>query len=148
MVSNKKMSSKSKGKTIGTYLKLVDSLVKQSSYMHVNAGMILWKTRFLQIKLNNSACQCASKYYVLKILPTEHRLKQISKQKYLSICKDLHCRPEADLGMLEHQSAPSWTWQNHRTAYEIDTYSKPLKRKSLIQKSGFKTWNPYLTCLD
>ena len=90
MVSNKKMSSKSKGKTIGTYLKLVDSLVKQSSYMHVNAGMILWKTRFLQIKLNNSACQCASKYYVLKILPTEHHLKQISKQKYLSICKDLH----------------------------------------------------------
>ena len=31
---------------------------------------------------------------------------------------------------------------------QIDTYSKPSKETNLIQKAGFRIWNPYLTCLD
>ena len=28
---------------------------------------------------------------------------------------------------------------------QINTYSKPSQKKNLIQKAGFRIWNPYLT---
>ena len=90
MVSNKKMSSKSKGKTIGTYLKTCRLFSETVILYACKCWDDSVKNEIFANKIEQFCMSMCKQIYVLKILPTEHHLKQISKQKYLSICKDLH----------------------------------------------------------
>ena len=93
------MLSKSKENLIGTYIKLVDSLVKPVIIYACKCCGESMKKEIFANKFINSIWLCANKYQVFKNLlaisrfyqnSEQIRLKQISKQKFLSILKDFY----------------------------------------------------------
>ena len=57
-----KLLNKLKEKIAGTYLKLIDSLVKPVILYACESWVDSQTNKFLETELRNSICQCASKY--------------------------------------------------------------------------------------
>ena len=127
------MLRKSKEKTIGTYLKLVDSLVKP---------VILY------------ACECWGDSIKKEIFTNK------IEQFHMSMCKQIlgvkkftnSTKVLSELGRppLKIDIETKMFKYFQRFAFiETNRYLfKPSKKKNLMQKAGLRIRNPHLTCLD